>query len=72
MSVNIIRAWKDAAYFDSLSEDQKAMVPANPAGNVDIDMGSVTGGGRSSSAFVRVAASCTASSSSSCCRPKFM
>jgi mersacidin/lichenicidin family type 2 lantibiotic len=30
--IDIVRAWKDSSYFESLSADEKAMVPANPAG----------------------------------------
>jgi len=38
LSVNeIIRAWKDKQYRDSLSEEQQAQLPANPAGLVEID-----------------------------------
>lgn len=36
-SVDIVRAWKDAAYRNSLSAEQRAMVPANPAGMVEVD-----------------------------------
>ena len=45
---NIIRAWKDEDYFDSLSEEERVLVPENPAGIVEIsdeDMESVAGGG---------------------------
>ena len=34
--IDIIRAWKDAAYRQSLSEGQLAGLPANPAGAVDL------------------------------------
>ena len=38
LSVNeIIRAWKDNNFRDSLSEEQRAQLPANPAGLVEID-----------------------------------
>lgn len=30
--VEIAKAWKDCAYRDSLSEEQRAALPANPAG----------------------------------------
>jgi mersacidin/lichenicidin family type 2 lantibiotic len=33
----IIRAWKDKNFRDSLSEEQRAQLPANPAGLVEID-----------------------------------
>jgi mersacidin/lichenicidin family type 2 lantibiotic len=70
MTVNIIRAWKDAAYFDALSDAEKAQVPANPAGNIDIDMSTVSGGGRAAAASDRLAASCTNKTSTCChCTP---
>ena len=34
---NIIRAWKDQAYRRSLSAAERAALPANPAGRVDLD-----------------------------------
>jgi mersacidin/lichenicidin family type 2 lantibiotic len=34
--IDIIRAWKDEAYRNSLSEAQRASLPANPAGLVDL------------------------------------
>ncbi|HEY2837599.1 MAG TPA: mersacidin/lichenicidin family type 2 lantibiotic [Pirellulales bacterium] len=34
--VDIIRAWKDASYRNSLSAAQKAGLPANPAGMVEL------------------------------------
>jgi mersacidin/lichenicidin family type 2 lantibiotic len=34
---DIIRAWKDKQFRDSLSEEQRAQLPANPAGLVEID-----------------------------------
>jgi len=32
---NIIRAWKDPDYRNSLSESERAMLPANPAGRIE-------------------------------------
>jgi mersacidin/lichenicidin family type 2 lantibiotic len=43
----IIRAWKDSAYRNSLSEAERRALPANPAGSVelsDADLGNVSGG----------------------------
>ena len=34
--IDIIRAWKDEAYRLSLSEAQRAMLPQNPAGPVEL------------------------------------
>jgi mersacidin/lichenicidin family type 2 lantibiotic len=33
---NIVRAWKDAAYRQSLSAEEQAMLPANPAGEIEL------------------------------------
>ncbi len=45
---NIIRAWKDKDYFDSLSAEERSRLPENPAGVIiemsDEDMESITGG----------------------------
>jgi len=44
---DIIRAWKDAAFRASLTEAQRASLPANPAGMVelsDADLDLVAGG----------------------------
>ncbi len=35
---NIIRAWKDKAYRDSLSPEQQALLPENPAGQVELNL----------------------------------
>lgn len=43
----IIRAWRNSEYYASLSAEQRAQVPANPAGVMDIDdaaLNSVAGG----------------------------
>ncbi len=65
--VNIIRAWKDATYFASLTDAEKAAVPANPAGNIALgaDMQAVVGGSRPVAAMSRLAASCTGGNT--CC-----
>jgi len=45
--LDIIRAWKDAEYRSSLSENQRAALPDNPAGAIDLsdsDLSSVAGG----------------------------
>lgn len=46
-ALDIIRAWKDAAFRASLTEAQRAALPANPAGMVelsDADLDLVAGG----------------------------
>ncbi|MBO1051935.1 MAG: mersacidin/lichenicidin family type 2 lantibiotic [Dolichospermum sp. DET73] len=35
-NLDIIRAWKDEEYRNSLSAEQKAQLPENPAGMVDL------------------------------------
>lgn len=45
--IDIIRAWKDDEYRNSLSEAERAELPENPAGLIelgDADMESVAGG----------------------------
>jgi len=45
--VNIIRAWKDEAYRNSLSDAERAALPENPAGVLelaDADVADVNGG----------------------------
>ena len=34
-NVNIIRAWKDEEYRNSLTDEQRAALPANPAGAIE-------------------------------------
>ncbi|GHO92773.1 hypothetical protein KSF_028210 [Reticulibacter mediterranei] len=48
MKIDIIRAWKDEEYRNSLSSEELAMLPANPAGALelsDADLESVHGAG---------------------------
>ena len=68
--INIVRAWKDPAYFASLSPEEQALVPANPAGDfAAVDMEQVVGG-RSGAVSARLAASCTNKTSTCCnCKP---
>jgi mersacidin/lichenicidin family type 2 lantibiotic len=45
--VNIIRAWKDEVFRLSLNAEQRALVPANPAGAIelqDAELDGVSGG----------------------------
>lgn len=45
--LDIIRAWKDEEYFSSLSETERAGLPQNPAGLVELtdqDLGGAEGG----------------------------
>lgn len=48
MKFNIVRAWKDEAYRQTLSEEQLSALPANPAGELELtsaDLETVYGGG---------------------------
>jgi mersacidin/lichenicidin family type 2 lantibiotic len=47
-TVDVVRAWKDPAYRKSLTAEERAALPPNPAGLVELgkeDLGLVTGGG---------------------------
>lgn len=35
--VDIVRAWRDPEYYASLTEAEKAQVPAHPAGTMDLE-----------------------------------
>ncbi|MEQ9671399.1 mersacidin/lichenicidin family type 2 lantibiotic [Coleofasciculus sp. G2-EDA-02] len=46
-NIDIIRAWKDTDYRESLSEAEKAQLPENPAGLIELadeEMSSMAGG----------------------------
>ncbi len=46
-NIDIIRAWKDEDYFNSLSEEMRSQLPENPAGIIelaDTEMEAVAGG----------------------------
>jgi mersacidin/lichenicidin family type 2 lantibiotic len=48
---NIIRAWKDAEYRNSLSAAEQAALPDNPAGAIELtlaELEAVTGGSNTS------------------------
>ena len=47
MQIDIVRAWKDEAYRQSLSEEELRALPENPAGEIeltDADLEAVYGG----------------------------
>lgn len=44
---DIIRAWRDGEYYDSLTEEQRAALPENPAALLEVEddvLSSITGG----------------------------
>ena len=44
-NVDIIRAWKDKSYRDSLTAEQLANLPANPAGELnEAELAAISGG----------------------------
>ena len=46
MQFDIVRAWKDEAYYQSLSAEQLDTLPANPAGELaDADLATISGCG---------------------------
>jgi mersacidin/lichenicidin family type 2 lantibiotic len=34
---NVVRAWKDAAYRQTLSTEEQSVLPANPAGEIELN-----------------------------------
>ena len=47
MNIDIVRAWKDEAYRQSLSEEERCTLPENPVGEIeltDADLEAVYGG----------------------------
>lgn len=47
-NLDIVRAWKDEDYRNSLTEEQRSHLPNNPAGLIDLsdeEMRNVSGGG---------------------------
>ena len=36
MTIDVIRAWKDESYRESLTPEQRAALPANPAGAIEL------------------------------------
>lgn len=61
--IDVIRAWKDEEYYLSLTEEQRAALPANPAAAIEItdaDLRGVSGGSGSTNtdcSFPRIACS---------------
>lgn len=44
---DVIRAWKDEEYLHSLSEEERALLPQNPAGGIELtdeDLSAAVGG----------------------------
>ena len=46
MKFDITRAWKDETYRETLSDEERSSLPANPAGELcDTDLTTINGGG---------------------------
>lgn len=66
--VDVIRAWKDRAYRASLSAEELASLPENPAGAPlsDLEAGEIRGGMPSQGWFCSVSGECNGGT---CCNP---
>jgi mersacidin/lichenicidin family type 2 lantibiotic len=53
-TLDIVRAWKDEEYWQSLSDTQRASLPQNPAGIVELsdDQLRAAGGGEENSTII--------------------
>jgi mersacidin/lichenicidin family type 2 lantibiotic len=52
MKLDIVRSWKDEAYRQSLSDEQRNLLPANPVGELtEAEMEKVYGGGGGGGGF---------------------
>ncbi|EDX76037.1 hypothetical protein MC7420_5471 [Coleofasciculus chthonoplastes PCC 7420] len=68
-NLDIIRAWKDEEYRNSLSDEQRAQLPENPAGMIELsdeDMGAISGGFAASRSVSRQGG-CSCSCGGNCC-----
>jgi len=48
MKLDVVRAWKDEVYYNSLTEQERATLPESPVGAIELgddDLDSVYGGG---------------------------
>ena len=70
---NIIRAWKDPAWRNRLSSAERASLPLNPAGAVEIsdeDLGKVAGGKPRLTAWCPTISNCTCDPTWDYCVPQ--
>jgi mersacidin/lichenicidin family type 2 lantibiotic len=72
MKFDIVRAWKDANYRQSLSAEAQAMLPASPAGELELSeadlevINGASGGGQTIVDSVALAGSCLQSDAAPC------
>lgn len=70
--MDIIRAWKDADYRNSLSAAERAALPVNPAGDMGLteeDLSIVVGGAMLRRPFPTISAECCTLADEGCPRP---
>jgi len=63
--IDVVRAWKDEEYWNSLSEEQKAQLPENPAGMIELTDEEINGvvGGTGWGNYFTITAECLCPSS---------
>ncbi|MFL5357706.1 mersacidin/lichenicidin family type 2 lantibiotic [Archangium sp.] len=70
-NIDVVRAWKDEQYRMSLSETERASLPENPDGMVDLtelDLEGVSGGGCGSEiSIARTSCCCASTVATACC-----
>lgn len=70
-NTNIIRAWEDAAYRNSLSAEERTMLPANPVGEIELtedELIEVMGAAQSGASTGCNTKTCTRGNSGNPCR----
>jgi mersacidin/lichenicidin family type 2 lantibiotic len=67
---NIIRAWKDEAYRLSLSAAERAALPANPAGAIELDDVQLDGVAGGSNGDCSCGGSSGTGTGGNCCRSR--
>lgn len=65
---DIVRAWKDEKYRNSLSSEEQALLPANPAGDIELsdDLLAQVSGGEEAGTAINFTAGCCGSVYHSC------
>ena len=74
-NIDVVRAWKDEQYRMSLTESERANLPQNPAGVVELndsDLEGVAGGSMDEAidASVTATSCCTYSTTATACCPR--
>ena len=69
--MDVIRAWEDPEYRKSLSDEERAKLPANPVGEIELtddDLSEVTGAAQSGASVGCNTKTCTRGNSVNPCR----